>query len=31
MPQSGDLQGMVTPVDTQSTGTVQITINSKVP
>jgi cytochrome c-type biogenesis protein CcmH len=31
MPQSGDLQGLVTPVDTTSTETVQITINSKVP
>jgi len=31
MPQSGDLQGIVTPVDTQTTKTVQITIGSKVP
>jgi cytochrome c-type biogenesis protein CcmH len=31
MPQSGDLQGLVTPVDTQSTETVQVMIGSKVP
>ena len=31
MPQSGDLQGMVTPVDTQTDTEIQITINSKVP
>jgi len=31
LPQSGDLQGLVTPVDTQSTGTVQVMIGSKVP
>ena len=31
MPQSGDLQGLVTPVDTQTTETIQITISNKVP
>ena len=31
MPQSGDLQGIVTPVDTQMTETLQLTISSKVP
>jgi len=31
MPQSGDLQGMVTPVDTQTSETIQITISNKVP
>ena len=31
MPQSGDLQGLVTPVDTQTSETIQITIGSKVP
>ena len=31
MPQSGDLQGMVSPIATQTTDTVQITIGSKVP
>ena len=31
MPASGDLQGSVTPVDTQSSETIQVTIDSKVP
>jgi len=31
MPQSGDLQGSVSPVATQTTEKIQITINSKVP
>ena len=31
MPQSGDLQGIVSPIATQTTDTVQITIGSKVP
>ena len=31
MPQSGDLQGLVSPVSTQTTETVQITISNKVP
>ena len=31
MPQSGDLQGIVTPVTTQTTEKIQITINSNVP
>jgi len=31
MPQSGDLQGLVTPVDTQTNETIQITISNKVP
>jgi cytochrome c-type biogenesis protein CcmH len=31
MPESGDLQGIVTPIATQASDTIQITINSKVP
>ena len=31
MPQSGDLQGLVSPVSTQTTETIQITISNKVP
>jgi cytochrome c-type biogenesis protein CcmH len=31
MPQRGDLQGLVTPVDTQTTETIQITISNKIP
>jgi cytochrome c-type biogenesis protein CcmH len=31
MPQSGDLQGLVTPVSTQGSEAVQLTINSRVP
>jgi cytochrome c-type biogenesis protein CcmH len=31
MPVSGDLQGIVSPVDTQTSETIQITIDSKIP
>ena len=31
MPESGDLQGIVSPVTTQSSETIQVTINSNVP
>jgi len=31
MPQSGDLQGLVSPVSTQTTETIQITISNQVP
>jgi cytochrome c-type biogenesis protein CcmH len=31
MPASGDLQGLVTPVSTQNSKLVQLTIDSKVP
>ncbi len=31
MPVSGDLQGTVSPVDTQTGETIQITIDSKIP
>jgi cytochrome c-type biogenesis protein CcmH len=31
MPQSGDLQGLVSPIATQTSDTVQLTISSKVP
>jgi len=31
MPESGDLQGIVSPIATQSSETIQVTINSNVP
>ena len=31
MPESGDLQGIVSPIATQSSETIQVTINSSVP
>jgi cytochrome c-type biogenesis protein CcmH len=31
MPESGDLQGIVSPIETQSSETIQVTINSSVP